>query len=324
VDEALWRISIYYPMMALNELGQPATCFNVSLQEADLADVFIFYRCVTSAALSAMRRLKKDKLVVYAIDDYLFQPDCRFKWKISPADYLDFFAAADAVMVSSSRLLSHVSAPQKFRYHTMIDRESFALLGGGKKQDGQPFTIGWLAGNNHGMDEFVAKMLTILDGRLEAHEQCIFHRFGKHFLSGQYAHLKVVDNAYIEVNQWRDLYRKFASLGLDLSIAPLLESDEFFNCKSESKWVEAGALGIPLLASRMAQFTEVIQEGKNGFLASTPEEFADKIVFLMRNPQLGRAVGLAARAQVEKECLSITRTQQLLDNLRQIKKESSQ
>jgi glycosyltransferase involved in cell wall biosynthesis len=321
IDGALWRMTIYYNMNMLNEMGYPSACCNLLGQNPGEADVYVFYRCVTTPALEMMQRLKRHRFVVYGIDDYLFQPNCRFHWKIKADDYEAFFKMANAVMASSQRLLDHVPVENKFLYRTTIDRESLGLLSKRTKQLGQPFTIGWLAGNAHGMDEFVSRILSELNARLTAGERCVFHRFGKHLPVSQYAHVEVVDNPYIEVNEWRDRYRKFSSLGLDLSIYPLPEDEEFFHCKSELKFVEAGAMGIPLLASRMSQFKEFIREGENGFFASTPEEFADKIVLLIRNPQKATMVGLAAKEFVERECLSEVRTKQLLERLSNVRED---
>jgi glycosyltransferase involved in cell wall biosynthesis len=124
----------------------------------------------------------------------------------------------------------------------------------------------------------------------------------------QFARVSVVDNEYIDVAKWRDMYAKFASLGLNLAICPLPENQEFFHCKSELKFIEAGAMGVPLLASRMAQFDDFIVNNSTGFFASSPEEFADKIVFLVRNPAEASWVGERARKLVEDSCLAEARS----------------
>jgi intein/homing endonuclease len=75
----------------------------------------------------------------------------------------------------------------------------------------------------------------------------------------------------------------------------------FVSHNSELKFVEAGAMGVPMVVSRVHPFTEIIKEGETGFFASTPEEFADKIMFVLRNRELARKVGSASRDHVRKE-----------------------
>jgi len=323
VDEALWRMSVYYTMNALKAAGHDAMTANVLAQPIGPADVYVFYRCVSKRALDVMREVKSGGFVVYAIDDYLFQPDCKFKWKVPPESYLEFFKTAHAVMLSSKHLLDKAEVPHKFRYYTTIDRESFNLLGGQKKPEGSEFAIGWLAGHSHkSTDGFVGQFLKALNDRLTPDKQCIFHQFGRHSVVEPFARVKVVTNLYVPVNKWRDMYRKFASLGLDAVICPLPEDDEFSRCKSELKYVEAGAMGVPVVASRMPQFFEVIHEEENGLFASSPEEFAEQVMRLMTKPGLASRLGDRAKAHVESECLAPARTQQFLEGLRRVMMET--
>jgi len=322
VDEALWRMSVYYTMNALSAAGHDATTGNILAHPLGKADVYVFYRCVTMKALDAMREAKAQGFVVYALDDYLFQPDCKLHWKITPEGYLQFFKVADAVALSSQHLLDKADVPHKFRYYTTIDQESFELLKRQEKPEGSDFAIGWLAGHSRqGTDKFVKEILAIINDRLSLDQRCVFHQFGRHPLAGPFTQVKMVQNPYIPVGKWKELYQKFASLGLDVAICPLPEDDEFAHCKSELKFVESGAMGAPLVASRMEQFKGVIQDGENGFFASTPEEFADKILRLMAEPGLAKRMGEKAREQVERECLAPARTQQWLEGLTRVMKE---
>jgi len=318
VDEALWRMSVYYTMNALNAIGHNATTANVLAQPIGTADVYVFYRCVTPKAMEAMWEARTKGFVVYAMDDYLFQPGCLLKWKINPEDYYQFFRAADAVTMSSQFLLDKVDVPRKFRYYTTIDRESFELLGKREKADSS-FAIGWLAGHSRqGTDSFVNEILINLNDRLSLDRRCIFHQFGRHPMMGPFTQVKIEQHPYVPVSNWKELYRQFASLGLDVSLCPLPEDDEFAHGKSELKFVEAGAMGVPLIASRMRQFDGVIRDGENGFFASTPEEFTDKILRLMNEPGLAKQLGDKAKEQVEKECLAPARTQQWLEGLNRV------
>jgi hypothetical protein len=115
----------------------------------------------------------------------------------------------------------------------------------------------------------------------------------------------VVEHPYFKPDEWKELYQACRSLAFSVVINPLDEKDEFCHCKSELKYVETGAMMVPLVTSRVHPFTEVIREGENGFFASTPEEFADKALMVCRNPSLAEKVAMAAHKHVKEEYDSV-------------------
>jgi glycosyltransferase involved in cell wall biosynthesis len=64
--------------------------------------------------------------------------------------------------------------------------------------------------------------------------------------------------------------------------------------------VEAMALGKPLVASNIGGIPEFIKDGISGFLAEydKPEQFAEKIIWLLKNKLLARAMGEQAQRNV--------------------------
>jgi len=58
------------------------------------------------------------------------------------------------------------------------------------------------------------------------------------------------------------------------------------------------ALEIPVVASPVGVNMEIIQDGFNGFLASTTEEWIDKLIRLIDDPQLRNRMGKAGRKTV--------------------------
>lgn len=81
----------------------------------------------------------------------------------------------------------------------------------------------------------------------------------------------------------------------DINLAPLEEGNMFCEGKSELKFFEAGLVEVPTVASRTAPFASAIADGKNGFLASTPEEWEDKLLKLVGDAKLRTTLGAAAR-----------------------------
>jgi glycosyltransferase involved in cell wall biosynthesis len=63
---------------------------------------------------------------------------------------------------------------------------------------------------------------------------------------------------------------------------------------------EAGAAGLPVVATRVDGILEVIEEGKTGFLVkpNKPRELADAVVALLENRERARVMGMRARERV--------------------------
>jgi glycosyltransferase involved in cell wall biosynthesis len=65
-------------------------------------------------------------------------------------------------------------------------------------------------------------------------------------------------------------------------------------------WIEAMALGKPIVASNIGWAKEVIEEGEDGFLVHPKqyEEYANRILELLENPKLQKQLGIAAREKI--------------------------
>jgi glycosyltransferase involved in cell wall biosynthesis len=87
---------------------------------------------------------------------------------------------------------------------------------------------------------------------------------------------------------------------LDIVLAPLEPDLEFSEAKSAVKWLEAAAVGRPMVASPTGPFREVIEDGVNGMLAA-PGEWEARLDALVTDADLRRAIGRAARRSVYRE-----------------------
>ena len=85
---------------------------------------------------------------------------------------------------------------------------------------------------------------------------------------------------------------------LDIALAPA-STTTWYRGKSDLRWLEAGALGIPIIADPGVY--PDITHGVDGFHASSPAEMATILETLIGDGELRGSVGEAAREYVERE-----------------------
>ncbi|MBQ3831671.1 MAG: glycosyltransferase family 4 protein, partial [Bacteroidales bacterium] len=90
----------------------------------------------------------------------------------------------------------------------------------------------------------------------------------------------------------------------DIGIMPLPD-DKWSRGKCGFKGLQCMALELPVVMSPVGVNKEIIDEGKNGFLASTDDEWVEKLSALIDSEQLRREIGKNARTTVE-ERFSVT------------------
>jgi GT2 family glycosyltransferase/glycosyltransferase involved in cell wall biosynthesis len=95
---------------------------------------------------------------------------------------------------------------------------------------------------------------------------------------------------------------QFSLLDYDICIAPLKEN-LFNQCKSPIKFFEYSSQGMPGVYSRIDPYSCVIEHGKNGFLASTLDEWEEHLSALIVSPELRWSMGKAARETVSSNWL---------------------
>jgi len=87
--------------------------------------------------------------------------------------------------------------------------------------------------------------------------------------------------------------------GCDIGIYPLPD-DDWARGKCGFKAVQFMACGVPVVASAVGVNREILEDGVNGFLASTEDEWVGKLTRLLRDAPLRRRIGDAGRRTVEE------------------------
>lgn len=87
---------------------------------------------------------------------------------------------------------------------------------------------------------------------------------------------------------------------LDIGIYPL-PFDERSRAKTPFKTIQYMSVGVPCVVSRVGGNPDIIQDGVNGFLASTDEEWFNRLSLLLENAALREKLGLQGRKTVEEK-----------------------
>lgn len=98
-----------------------------------------------------------------------------------------------------------------------------------------------------------------------------------------------------------DKYPAFlAGWGLDIGIAPLRDSN-FNRAKSNLRWLEYSALKIPTVASRVYPFRHSINDGEDGLICNTSQEWYDNLKSLVLDHGRRRELGDRAYVRVKRD-----------------------
>jgi len=93
---------------------------------------------------------------------------------------------------------------------------------------------------------------------------------------------------------------------LDVGIMPLSDGS-FERGKCGYKIIQYMACGLPVIASPVGINRQLIEDGENGFLAETLEEWSVAISRLIESPSLRMRMGMAGLEKVKKRyCIQVT------------------
>lgn len=88
----------------------------------------------------------------------------------------------------------------------------------------------------------------------------------------------------------------------DIALAPLAATP-FNEAKSSVKWLESAYRGIPMVLSAIGPYARDVRDEETGLLASGPGPFRRKLLRLVKDRDLAKRIGEAARDEVQNHHL---------------------
>lgn len=116
------------------------------------------------------------------------------------------------------------------------------------------------------------------------------------FMSGSWRQLRL-DGVQYDAVPWSRATELETLAAFDVGLVPLADTP-FERAKFPFKLLQYMALGVPPVCARLGMAQELIVDGVNGFLASSAEEWEDRLALLAQDADLRHRVGAAARETV--------------------------
>lgn len=280
-------------------------------------DVVVLQQARGVAWLKTIRAWQAQGIVVlYEIDDWMravpkmTDHDFASRWNKAKIEEFELcMRAADGVICTTDWLAERYAAisPATYVCRNGIDLKRYKLTRPARDH----VAIGWAGATGHanGMRPWLAEITAVMRERPETHFVSIGQPFAQQ-LEPEFGAERCLSVPWAPF----DVYPA-AMTHMDIALAPAGKNN-FFRGKSDLRWLEASALGIPLIADPVV-YPE-IEHGVTGFHASTPAEVRELALELVRDRALADSVGAAAKAYVTEHRSAQVAAQQWATLLRSV------
>ena len=279
-------------------------------------DVLILYRLGMSPPLRQLIEGARalGRRVIFDTDDLIFEPEL-IEWhrgvrNLSDANqelhaagvrrYLETLQACDAVLAATPPLaeLARKRGKPAFVHRNSLGKEMLALADRLYQQrrprDSGRVVIGYGSGTpTHDVDFHEAT--AALENVLDRFAQVELWIAGPLTLPAKLA--KFGDRVQrFPLTDWRGWFELMSRM--DIAVSPLEPGNIFCRAKSEIKFVEAGALGIAMVASDIDPFRDSISHGEEGLLAANEKQWTEALTLLIEQSELRKQMGENARRKI--------------------------
>ena len=236
----------------------------------------------------------KRKPLLYDFDDSIWLKDVSranrlFAWLKRPEKTADIIQAAAVVTVCNAYLEAYVRQfhERVLRIPTVIDTEKYPLLPPNTREE---VVIGWSGSYTTEKHlRTIEPVLLALQKKYGARVRFRFIGVPQYWPQGLRG----------ESLPWHPDTEVADLSAIDIGLMPLPD-DAWTRGKCGLKALQYMALGRPAVVSPISINCEIVQDGYNGYLAATFDEWIDKLSDLIENPDKRHRMGLSARQTVER------------------------
>jgi glycosyltransferase involved in cell wall biosynthesis len=292
-DKKLYRKGHYLEKYGIHRRAVATRARDVKRAD-DFDVIFIFREALITGSTKFERLFRKSKAkIVFDFDDAIWHLDVSdanrmFSFLKDPDKTASIIGLSDLVFAGNNYLADYA---RKFNNNvvivpTTIDTDEYFVQA--RKNDPEKIVIGW-SGSITTIKhfEFALPFLKILKKKY-----------------GSQLEIKVIgDDQYVNEElgikgiAWNHSTEIADLSTFDIGIMPLPD-DEWANGKCGLKGLQYMALGIPTLMSPVGVNSIIVENGENGFLPATIEQWVKDIETLLASPNLRKKMGAAARTTV--------------------------
>jgi glycosyltransferase involved in cell wall biosynthesis len=253
--------------------------------------VFLQRKRFNQPRLGLLRR--RAKRILYDFDDSVMYRNSKAKDPISSTRrrrFVQMVKNSDFVIAGNEFLRNQVLPfnPNVEVIPTAIHQERYHLKTYPVEQE--RVTLGWIG--DHGSIHYLEKM------------KPIFEWIGERY---PHAELKIVCDTFFNCERVRVVKKNWSSKeevadlqGFDIGLMPLVD-DPWSWGKCGLKIIQYQGVGVPVVCTPVGINKELVEDGANGFWAMTPEEWKEKLSFLIENPSLRERMGREGRKRVMRD-----------------------
>ena len=261
-----------------------------------------------------VRRLRLP--ILYDIDDPLFSvsayetygnmnaidPVMKQHFVAQAPKYMSMMNGADMISVSTPGLAQHASLYSTRPIHVRRNFADAATLKAGARAHGTrpardgTFRVAFASGSNGHEADFqeVTEMIAAFISAAPRRRLLLLGHFDKTALPN--ALLARTDA--VPFNTYEAYLAALARA--DCAVMPLAD-DQFNQCKSAVRVIDAAAVSIPSVVSHVGDLSTMVLQGETGFVARTPKDWLTHLTSLADDPLRASQMGASARYGLETQ-----------------------
>ena len=306
-----------FDLLGIDYIVESWTDKEACMNSMQLSSCVVFYRVPFVESVCELyaeaRRLKVQ--VIWEVDDLIFDKDVlRESNAIRGLDaitrrgllrgaslYRKALANSDMGIASTVGLaeeMTKVNNAQNFVVNNALDKETLEIadkIAQRSHVEREFCRIGYGSGTDTHDRDFM-ECEDALVALMEANRDIVLVIMGKLKLSGGFKRVEERIERH-EMMSYGEYMEVLSSC--DIALAPL-ECNTFNNCKSNIKWIEASALGICTVASDCLEFRYAVEQGFNGYICRSKEEWFTVLAGLVGDENLRKRIGQNARTSALK------------------------